>query len=169
MSDSSPPDTERLVLREQTMGDLDELAAILGDAQTMSFYPRPYTRAEASYWIQRNMERYGRGVGLWAMVLREDGRFIGQCGLSPQEVEGVSEIEVGWHVNRSLWRRGYASEAAASCRNHAFGKLGVTRLVSLIRPENVASARVARKIGMKAGRRILRGDMVHIVYFMEQT
>jgi ribosomal-protein-alanine N-acetyltransferase len=158
--------TERLLLREQTLADLDALTEILGDAVTMSFYPRPYTRAEvAERWIGRNLRHYAeRGYGLWALVLEGSGELIGQCGLWPQSVEGRDEIELAWHVNRRFWRRGFASEAAMAARDHAFGPLGITRLISLVRPENVASAGVARKIGMTPEKQITYANLPHLVF-----
>jgi ribosomal-protein-alanine N-acetyltransferase len=158
--------TERLLLRRQTLDDLDALHAVLGDAQTMSFYPRPFTRQEvAERWIERNLRHYEeRGYGMWALVLKGSDEVIGQCGPWPQTVEGRNEIELGWHVNRRLWRRGYASEAAAAARDHAFGPLGIARLISLVRPENVASAGVARKIGMTVDRQITYAGLPHFVF-----
>src|SRR5437763_2910236 len=101
-------ETARLVLREETPGDLDDLFEVLGDAETMRFYQRPFTREEVlDRWIARNMKLYAeRGYGLWALVLKEEGRVIGQCGLLPQLVDGEKELEIGWLVNRSYQRRG---------------------------------------------------------------
>jgi len=86
------------------------------------------------------------GSGL--IELRETGEFVGDCGLTPQEVEGVTEIEVGYHVRRPLQRRGYATEAAAASRDFARAELGLSRLIAIIHPENVASQRVAEHIGL---------------------
>ena len=158
-------ETERLLLREQTLDDLDDLAEILCDPETMAFYPRPYTRSEARGWIERHLRLYGeRGFGLWAVVCKTSGDFVGQCGLVPQSVDGQEEIEIGWHVKRRLWRRGYASEAAAACRDHGFTALGFERLVSLVSVDNSPSAGVARKIGMTPWKEIERAGTPHIVF-----
>jgi [ribosomal protein S5]-alanine N-acetyltransferase len=142
-------ETDRLLLRDLTLDDCPHLDEILGDAETMRHYPRPYTFREVEAWIVRNLERYrDYGFGLWAVIRKEDGKFVGQCGLVPQDIEGTHEIEVGWHVNRAFWRRGYASEAAAAVRDYAFDVIGLPRLVSLVLPANVQSQGVARKIGM---------------------
>lgn len=81
-------------------------------------------------------------------------------------VEGREEVELGWHVKRSHWGRGIAPEAAAACRDHAFGALGLERLISLIRPENIPSRRVAEKIGMTVDGEVAYGSMgwPHLVY-----
>ena len=100
--------TQRLILREMTAGDLDDLAALLGDEDVMRYYPKPMTRDEAQSWIEWNQRLYRRhGFGLWAMLLRDTGEFAGDCGLTPQHVDGVDEIEVGYHVRGSLQGRAW--------------------------------------------------------------
>ncbi|MFN2488201.1 MAG: GNAT family N-acetyltransferase [Actinomycetota bacterium] len=156
------------MLREQTPQDVDDLAAILSDAATMRFYPKPFTRAQVERWIERNLRHYSeRGYGLWALILKDGGDLVGQCGLWPQHVEGRDEVELAWHVNRRLWRRGYASEAALAARDHAFGALGLSRLISLIRPENLPSAGVARKVGMTPERDIIWAQRPHTMFSIE--
>jgi [ribosomal protein S5]-alanine N-acetyltransferase len=133
--------TQRLSLREFALDDLDALAAILGDPETMRYYPAPFDRAAVADWIQRNRIRYlHHGFGLWAMVLNSTGELIGDCGLVRQTVDGADEIEIGYHVRRGLWGQGYASEAAQACREYGFAKLSAERLISLIRPENLLRA-----------------------------
>jgi RimJ/RimL family protein N-acetyltransferase len=89
-----------------------------------------------------------RGFGLWALVLKENGEVIGDCGLVVQQIEGVGEVEIGYHVRRDLWGQGFATEAAQACREYGFHQLGRDRLISLIHPANRASRRVAEKNGM---------------------
>ena len=158
-------ETERLLLRELTRDDLDELAALLGDPEVMRYYPRPKTREEALGWLDWNLRLYEeRGHGLWALVLKETGEFAGQCGLVPQEVEGREEIEVGYHVKPSLWRRGLAAEAAGACCDYARSELGLERLVAIIAPENLPSQRVARKIGMELEREFVKWGRPQLIF-----
>nr|MDQ3958351.1 GNAT family N-acetyltransferase [Actinomycetota bacterium] len=85
-------ETERLVLRPYRVEDLDALAAILGDPETMQHYPEPFTRAQARGWIEDNIARYERdGFGLWAIDSKESGEFLGNCGLAVPVVEGAPE------------------------------------------------------------------------------
>ena len=80
---------------------------------------------EAQAWLDRQMERYARdGFGLWAVVLKETGAMIGQCGLTYQDADGVRVVEVGYLFRRSFWHRGYATEAARVCRDYAFDSGG---------------------------------------------
>src|SRR5215469_17940546 len=106
-------ETSRLILREFTPDDADALALVVSDPETMRFYPAPFDRDGVEQWIARNLRRYAEhGHGLWAMVLKSSGEMIGDCGLTVQNVDGVNEIEVGYHVRRDLWGRGLATEAA---------------------------------------------------------
>jgi ribosomal-protein-alanine N-acetyltransferase len=131
----------------------------------MRFYPAPLDQAGVESWIARNCRRYARdGHGLWAMVLKSSGELIGDCGLTVQDVEGASEIEIGYHVRRDHWGQGFATEAARACRDYGFAHLGVSRLVSIIRPENLASRRVAEKNGLAIWKEVTRVDLPHLVY-----
>jgi RimJ/RimL family protein N-acetyltransferase len=158
-------ETSRLILREFCPKDVDALARILSDPETMRFYPAKYDRKGVEGWIARNQQRYAEdGHGLWAMVLKTDGQLIGDCGLTLQNVEGAEEIEIGYHVRRDLWRQGLATEAARACRDYGFARLPAERLISLIRPENLASRRVAEKNGMSVWREVVRAGIPHLVY-----
>ena len=141
--------TERLKLRPYRRDDLDSLLPVLGDPHSMRYYPHAFSRGECSAWIERQLQRYEMdGFGLWAVELRETGGFVGDCGLTMQTVDDALEVEVGWHVHPDHQGQGIATEAGLGCRDHAFLSLGLTRLISLVRPENVPSCRVAEKIGM---------------------
>lgn len=156
----TPPPTARLAFREMTRDDLDDMAALLGDPDVMRHYPRPKSREEAGDWIDRSRRLYrDEGFGLWLVTLRATGEFVGDCGLTPQEVEGVTELEVGYHVRSGLQGNGYATEAAAACRDHARDVLGARRLIAIIRPDNVPSQRVATKIGLPYERDAVYRDL----------
>ena len=158
-------ETERLRLRPYTANDVDDLFQILGDPETMTYYPEPYSRERTLGWIEDNMRRYDvDGFGLWAMELKETGSFVGDCGPAVREVEGQREVEIGWHLNRALWNRGFATEAATACRDHCFDALGLNRVISLVRPENLPSRRVAEKIGMEIERDVDWHGYRHLVY-----
>jgi len=162
-------ESPRLSLREFQLEDLDALAAILSDREAMRYYPMSFDRAAVADWIQRNRTRYANdGYGLWAMILKSTCELIGDCGLVRQSVDAVDEIEIGYHVRRDLWNQGYASEAARACRDFGFANLEVDRLISLIRPENIASRRVAEKNGMTVWKEVTRVDLLHYVYAIKR-
>ncbi len=157
--------TQRLTLREFEPEDVDALATILSDPETMRYYPMSFDRAAVTDWIRRNRARYANdGHGLWAMILNSTGELIGDCGLVCQSVDGADEIEIGYHVRRDLWGHGYATEAARGCRDYGFANLKVDRLISLIHPANLASCRVAEKNGMTIWKEVTRANLLHYVY-----
>ena len=162
-------ETPRLLLRQFEPADADALAQVLTDPETMRYYPAPLDRAGVEQWIARNRVRYvSDHYGLWAMVLRETGELVGDCGLIRQEVDGTVEVEIGYHVRRNLWGRGLAPEAAAGCRDYGFERLRAKRLISLIRPENLPSRRVAEKIGLSLWKMVDWRGLLHCVYVIRR-
>jgi ribosomal-protein-alanine N-acetyltransferase len=161
-------ETERLCLREITADDLDDLLEIWGDPETMRFFPHTLDSQAMREWIERNRRRYELyGHGLWAATLRSERKLVGDCGLVIQEVDGIEELEVGYHFNRKYWGRGFATEAARACMDYAFERLGSRRVISLIRPENTPSRRVAERNGLRIEKEVLWHDDLHYVYAIE--
>jgi RimJ/RimL family protein N-acetyltransferase len=159
-------ETQRLRLREFRPDDLDELAAMVADEEQMTFYPRARTREEAAAWLERNAGLYERhGFGFWLIEAMPDGRFAGYCGIRPIVLDdGSPEIEIGWHIKKSYWNRGLATEAATAVREVALERFGFERLVADIHPEHPASRRVAEKIGMHAERQTVFDGAPTVIY-----
>lgn len=142
-------ETERLLLREYTMDDFDALYEILSDAETMQHYPAPYDEAKTRHWIEWNLDNYSKyGFGLWAVVLKETGEFIGDCGITIQKIDGESLPEIGYHINKKYWRQGFAKEAAQAVRDWAFENTEYPALYSYCKYTNEASYKTAEAIGM---------------------
>lgn len=150
-------ETDRLLLRRLIPDDLDALYALYRDPEMREHFPvegsspdktltYEETKEELEWFLNGHPKR--PELGLWATVLKEDGAFIGRCGLLPWTLDGQDEVEVAYLIDKRYWRRGLATEAARGIRDYAFSVLGLSRLVSLIDHANVASARVAEKIGM---------------------
>ena len=162
-------ETPRLILREFHLDDVDALARVLSDPTAMQYYPAAFDRAGVEEWIARNRRRYAdHGYGLWAMILKSTGQVIGDCGITPQDVDGATEVEIGYHVRRDLWGQGLATEAARACRDWGFARLPVARIISLIRPENFPSRRVADKNGMTVWKQIVWRGFPHVVYAIQR-
>jgi [ribosomal protein S5]-alanine N-acetyltransferase len=158
-------ETARLILRNLRPDDLEAMHAYLGDAETMKYYPAPYSREFVRQGIEKNLERYKKhGYGLFAVVLKESDELIGDCGLVWQDLPGGNELEVGYHFHRAHWGDGYATEAAKACIDYAFANAGVDHVISLIRPENLPSRRVAERNGLKISRTIQWKGLVHDVW-----
>ena len=142
-------ETKRLRLRELTLQDLDALAEILSDKETMQFYPAPFNRRSTERWIANNLDSYRRqGMGLWALVLKDNGTFLGQCGITWQNINNQTVPEIGYHINKKYWNNGYATEAAAACLAHGFSKLQFPEIYIHTYVKNIPSQRIAEKIGM---------------------
>jgi RimJ/RimL family protein N-acetyltransferase len=152
-------ETKRLVLRRPEPQDLDGYARMWGDPEVVRFLGGQ-TRRRAEIGIELMSDHWDRyGLGLFSVIRKEDRRMIGRTGYllwdsklwvnaMHEELAGDAlELEIGWAFEREAWNQGYATESASACRDHAFGELGWNRVISLIAEENVASIRVAQKIG----------------------
>ena len=142
-------ETERLLLREYSRDDFDALYEIMSDPETMQHYPAPFDKERTGRWIEWNLENYSKlGFGLWAVVLKETGAFIGDCGITLQDIDGERLPEIGYHIHKKYWRRGYAKEAAQAVRDWAFGHTDYPALYSYCKYTNEASYKTAEAIGM---------------------
>ena len=162
-------ETERLRLRRFQREDVDAIFAIIGDDVAMQYYPKTFNRSDAVQWVERNLRRYrDDGHGLFAVTLRNSEEVIGDCGIILQNVDGEIAMEVGYHFRRDQWGHGYATEAAHACVGLAFNDFGATKVISLIRPENLPSRRVAERNGMKLERQVVHFGLPHLVYAMRR-
>jgi RimJ/RimL family protein N-acetyltransferase len=143
-------ETKRLVLRPMQATDLDALHLIFTDPRVMaSFGGELLSRAQMERWLQRNLDHQNKfGYGLFSVILKETGILIGDCGLEQMEVDGLEVAELGYDFRSDYWRQGYATEAALAVRDYALDILQLSQLISLIRVGNLASKRVAEKVGM---------------------
>jgi ribosomal-protein-alanine N-acetyltransferase len=144
--------TKRLLLRQFEMSDLEQLhQQVFSDAEVMHFGDGPQTREWTGQWIETSLENYKvRGFGPYAVMKKDSLELIGYCGLFLfPELDGHSEVEIGYRLGRSAWGHGYATEAALAVRDFAFHELQQKRLIALIDPGNTASLRVAQKLGMQ--------------------
>lgn len=143
-------ETERLILREYTMEDFEGLYAILSDPVTMSHYPRPYDEKGTLRWLNWSLDNYEKyGFGLWAIELKETGQFMGDCGITMQNIDGETLPEIGYHIHRDYWRQGYGKEAARAVRDWFFTHTDFDTVYSYMTCSNTASYSTAASAGMK--------------------
>jgi RimJ/RimL family protein N-acetyltransferase len=141
-------ETERLRLRMFREDDLDAYARICADPEVMRYLGEGKVLSRAEAWRQMAMiigHWQLRGYGLWAVEERRTGALVGRIGLF--NPEGWPGLECGWMLAREHWGQGYATEGARRSLAYAFEALGHARVISLIRPGNAASVRVAERIG----------------------
>lgn len=143
-------ETERIILREMTRDDFDALYRVLGDSDIMRHYPYTFDEKRVMNWINRNIERYGIfGFGLWALVLKEMGEMVGDCGLTMQNINGTIKPEIGYHLRRDVQHKGLAREAAMACRDWTFENTPFNAVYSYMKRDNTPSSGVAMANGMK--------------------
>jgi [ribosomal protein S5]-alanine N-acetyltransferase len=156
--------TKRLLIRQFEMADLEEIhQQVFSNAEVMHFGNGPQTRAWTRQWIETSLENYKiRGFGPYAVMEKDSSKLIGYCGLFLfPELDGQSEMEIGYRLGRSTWGQGYATEAAFVMRDFALNELHVKRLVALIDPGNSASIRVAQKLGMQYEKDVMLEGYTH--------
>jgi [ribosomal protein S5]-alanine N-acetyltransferase len=162
-----PIDTGRLIIREVTMADLDELAVIYAHPEVLWWEPAPFTLEQTLEWIAMTIRRYrDEGMGEYAVLLRQSGALVGVCGPVFREIEGERLPELGWDLARERWGHGYATEAARAVIPHAAG-LGLRCLYSLIDPVNVRSQGVARRLGMTVERQVVWAGRPHDLWAID--
>lgn len=167
-------ETERLILREMNKSDYADICKMLKDEQVMYAYEHAFSDEEAVQWIERQMSRYKQyGFGWWAVILKDNGKLIGQCGLTMQPCGDSEKLEVGYMFCKEYWKKGYATEAAVACKEYAFDKLKAESVCSIIRENNIPSQNVAIRNGMTVTDRVIKHyygmDMPHLVYSVKNT
>jgi RimJ/RimL family protein N-acetyltransferase len=163
-------ETDRLFLREFLDSDYNDLCEILQDKDVMYAYEHPFSEDEVKGWYNKliigHYEKYG--FGLWAVIHKETNAFLGQCGLTIQELNEKEYLEIGYLFKKKYWHKGYAVEAAFGCKKYAFEKLSAEKVSSIIRDTNIASQNVAKRIGMVKTGEIMKHyydmDMLHYVF-----
>lgn len=151
-------------MRELEVGDKNELSKVLSDPESMQYYPHPFSEEKVEKWIQWNIENYRKYKhGLWAVILKKDEKFIGDCGITMQNIENEIVPEIGFHINKEYWNKGYATEAAFACKEYAFNVLRYPSIFSYTTIKNVPSQKVAEKIGMQVYQFIEKNSEKQIV------
>lgn len=168
-------ETERTFLRRQLMSDLEALWELYCDPEVTRYIPdAPKTREEAKEELEWFMHGHPRRpeLGLWATILKENGKFIGRSGLLPLVIDGQEEVEVAYTIAREYWGRGLGTEVAEAILRYGFERLHLPRLICLIEPEHRASQRVAEKIGMRLEKKLdgIDGDGIPTwIYAVERS
>ncbi len=145
-------ETKRLLLRHLNADDLDDLFRLYSDPDIRKYFPEGVlTLAGAREELGWHMDTYEQHpqLGLWATIHKETGKFIGRCGLLPWEIDGQTETEIAYLLDKSFWHQGLATEAVEGIMKYAFDELHLSRLICLMHPDNIASQRVARRAGLR--------------------
>lgn len=167
-------ETNRLIMREMKQSDYNDLCKILKDKDVMYAYEGPFSDEEVQRWLTNQINRQqDKGLGLNAVLLKETGEMIGQCGLTLQSWKEQTLLEIGYLFQKAYWHKGYATEAAIACKEYAFQNLHADRVCSIIRDTNTASQNVAIRNGMSVidtwTKHYRNVDMPHFLYSVSQA
>jgi Acetyltransferases, including N-acetylases of ribosomal proteins len=163
-------ETERLILREYTLDDFEALKAVICDAETMKYYSKAYSDNDVHRWIKWNLENYGKyGFGLWAVTLKSSGEFIGDCGITMQNIDNEQLPELGFHINKKYHRQGYAKEAATAVLDFVWKKTKFDRIYCYQQARNIPSRKTAESLGFQFVKEYtVDGDEPHSVYMISR-
>lgn len=161
--------TPRLIIRKLMIHDLQDLFALLSDQDVMHYSLKgPHTLEMTQQFLSNMLEIYQKvGYGIYAVILKSSDTFIGMCGFYLQEVDGQSEVELGFRFAKPYWHQGYATEAALACRDYAIKHLRLKKLISIIAPTNIASIKVAEKVGFHLEHNTVFHDIDVLLYRYE--
>jgi len=160
-----PPATERLIFREWALDDLDAFQLICSDSRIMQYVGngQPWTRQTSRQFIERAIAMSAStGFCQWPLIHADDSTLIGFCGI----VNSDDGAEIGWRVAHDYWGQGLATEAARTVLRFSFVTLGFQRIIATVQAANLASIRVAEKLGMRMEKRVDHNGREVIVFAM---
>jgi ribosomal-protein-alanine N-acetyltransferase len=162
-------ETEHLLFRTLTLDDLDDLASLYADPEVMRFLGGTRNRDEVQFILNRYIQEYQMyGHSFFATIHKTDQHFVGHCGLLTQEVDERPEVELAYVLAKPYWHQGLALEGTQALKEYGLKQLGLTRLISLIPPDNLASAHIATKIGMHYERDVDQWGQHFRLYAVDQ-
>jgi [ribosomal protein S5]-alanine N-acetyltransferase len=165
-------ESNRLSTRFLTTKDILIWTNFFKDKEAVELFPTlglTSNRDRARHWIHKQLKRYKENsFGLQALIDKKTNEFIGQSGIMKQEVDGITEIEVGYHIFKKFWGQGYAPEAAKLFINYAFENKLADSVISIIDIRNIKSQIVADKNGLKREKQTRWSDLDVFIYRMEK-
>ena len=169
--------TNHLLLRRYTLEDLPALHTILSDKETMYAWGHGFSIDESKEWLEEQLKNYKEnGFGIWAIIDKASGTIIGNAGLDRASINLTNQksiakqevVEIGYIVAKRFWGQGLGTEVARAVQEYAFKVLGLERLYCLIKEDNFASMRVARKLGGRIIGEIIKNykgkDLMHYIF-----
>ncbi|MGL4820406.1 MAG: GNAT family N-acetyltransferase [Bacilli bacterium] len=167
-------ETERLSMRKLTANDFHHVAEFLQDYSVMYAWEHAFSDEDVTKWVAENERRYAvDGFSYFLVEEKETGQVIGAMGPLIETIEGESMLGIAYILNRHAWGKGFAVEGARGCLDYCFNNLKATRVIARIRPENTASIRVAKRLGMhEVGEFVVdyRGKkMLHSLFAINKT
>ncbi len=158
--------SERLLFRKLVQADFDQWLPFHQEPLSTKYWEGLDTNPNiaCANWFKAVFSRYENQLGgMNALILKETGALVGQCGLLVQTVDDVSELEIGYSILPNYWKQGFATEAAMQCKHFAFSKNVTKSLISIIHIDNTPSQKVALNNGMFLDKTTMyKSNPVHI-------
>lgn len=145
-------ETERLSLGAWTEADREPFHRMTADPEVMVDYGAPFEPAVAEARFERHAAAFSRdGFGKWVVRRKQDGAFVGVCGVSPiwPTLAIAPGLEIGWRLVRAAWGRGYATEAARAALADLFARTDAEEVLSFTSPANQRSLAVMGRLGLE--------------------
>lgn len=142
-------ETKRLLLRKMSRDDFDALKKVVSDPENMKYYPKPYDDEGVNRWISWCIDSYEKyGFGLWAVIDKESGEMIGDCGVSMQWIDDEWKPEIGYHLRKDYHRLGLGKEMVIAVRDYFFINYDYDEVYSYMAKDNIPSYKTAEANGM---------------------
>ncbi len=157
--------TNRLRLEKIGANHKGDLFKLLSNPIVHKYFPKILDQKESEAFYEKIQARYKTdGYCFWAVIRSSDNLFLGICGLLSQKIDGQEEIEAGYRISNEFWGHWYGTEAVKGCIGYGREILKLTSIISLIRPENLPSIKVAEKNGLQLEKETIFQDRRHLVY-----
>lgn len=164
-------ETTRLLLRELDMTDIPRMREISRLPEVNCYTGEPLRSLEEELEIHKayieNAYHFW-GYGFWGVFLKSDGRLIGRCGIQNCEINGQTEIELGYLLDPSYQGARYATECALFVLDYAMNRLDIHRIVAIIACDNLRSLQLAKRVGMHYERKLCHKNMDCFLYVIEK-
>ena len=164
-------ETQRLILREFKLEDVQQLAPILANPRVMKFSSTGILSVlETQTRIQGFIASYRQyGFGKWAITFKESNQLIGYCGIAIEQIDNKDEREIGYRLDPKFWGQGLATEAASAAIRYGLEQLKFPYILGIVERENKASVRVLEKLGMRHQRETIFLGVEMDVYSVESS
>ena len=158
-------ESDRIYLRKLNEADMPDLKQMYQDPENMKYYPAPYDEARMRRLLEWTDDNYRiLGFGFYAIIDKSSGAFVGDCGLSMQNIDGELLPEIGYHLKPRYHHQGYATEAARLVKEFGFREFGFEALYGYATKENQPSLNVMIRNGMEFVKEYGEGNDIHVVY-----
>lgn len=167
-------ETDRLILRKISQDYYKDIANILQDIEVMYAWEKSFSNEEVQDWIDKNLKRYNNeGYSYFLAINKENNKVVGVMGPLIENINDEKFIGVAYILNKNSWGKGYATEGVSACIKYAFDKLNADKVIAQIRPSNINSCNVVKRLNMKIQGEYIKiydnKEMEHLIYSIKRN